>query len=815
MAEHMDGRSCLGCKFFGRLKPAVIFMMHPSWDSHNPCGAMTRYQMKALAFEVAQRTGHPLVLLQRIPVDCAHKNKFNGRFTQDKCPSMDENGNHKEGKCKELKEMLKYTRIDIRIEANEKSQDFRSVCSGIRSSVRPDAGEKYNDCRCFEQDSWAATYLLSKTEGERREAEGKMGTQVRVHEGVSPTCISYVCPHSGYTECAFLIEANGQSIVMVSGQFVVDYGESGQENIEKIIANMMVYSGIRKKKKAMDLIAQVKMSKTAFDEKIRTAFLPAIDTMLERINKSYEDRSDSFVSDKFEWLTTEVETPFERNVPFVKTEDQHSVEEQYEKLKGQVRFFIQNFAEQADISRCVCFLTEHLDPKRGTDLTNWVKEGGKAFRVKSDFFALNRRISGFVDMERVSGKKEYLPGSLMDEPSPFTHAVLAPVLENNFGMLILLRVEPLNMGLIETYRKFFVMISPVICGVALRLMYKQQSNFIEDFTREMRHELGQVNTGFLASIGTFEKRSSASQGNEYKKLLETFIKNARGYAHNTMLRTNMSRYIRGIGKANKSLFYPYSQFLYKWADIYQGPMQAANLKFIMYAQEQEHIRSLKVFKDAEAGRDVRPKMYADPDMIEQVAYNLTNNAWKYSIPGTTVSMDCRLNDEGDKYVLTVTNYGFPLKDESEYKKIFEYGYRGSNTTNVPLKQSPYVGRDSAGLGLALSKSIAESHGGELRLVPEKISGLCVPFFALYRELAKSTIFTELRGLYGKPDYEEDIRREEEKLKAKGCWGELNAIPLIAVEQKFVPPDILELIDREIVRYSFVMEIPYEEEGTRD
>jgi signal transduction histidine kinase len=94
-----------------------------------------------------------------------------------------------------------------------------------------------------------------------------------------------------------------------------------------------------------------------------------------------------------------------------------------------------------------------------------------------------------------------------------------------------------------------------------------------------------------------------------------------------------------------------------------------------------------------------PKVYADPDKIEQVLTNLVENACKYASPqGLRIdglwspdSVSVGVHDRGE---------GIP---ESDLPKVFTKFFRRS------------VGRPTgSGLGLWISRGLVESHGGELR-----------------------------------------------------------------------------------------------------
>jgi signal transduction histidine kinase len=97
-----------------------------------------------------------------------------------------------------------------------------------------------------------------------------------------------------------------------------------------------------------------------------------------------------------------------------------------------------------------------------------------------------------------------------------------------------------------------------------------------------------------------------------------------------------------------------------------------------------------------------PLIYVDRARISQVILNIVNNAIKYTPPGGSITIQAK--DEGDHVLVSVhdTGIGIPKKDlENIFSGFYHAGYKLSYE---------YKG---AGLGLALSKGIIESHGGSV------------------------------------------------------------------------------------------------------
>ena len=102
----------------------------------------------------------------------------------------------------------------------------------------------------------------------------------------------------------------------------------------------------------------------------------------------------------------------------------------------------------------------------------------------------------------------------------------------------------------------------------------------------------------------------------------------------------------------------------------------------------------------------------DEDLIRRMIGNLIDNAVRHAPSGTTVRVD--LDETRNGYAIAVRDQGPGIPTEI-HEQIFERFYRGdaSRRSNA---------HDGAGLGLALSRWIANVHGGDVVLARSSQSG---------------------------------------------------------------------------------------------
>jgi signal transduction histidine kinase len=105
-------------------------------------------------------------------------------------------------------------------------------------------------------------------------------------------------------------------------------------------------------------------------------------------------------------------------------------------------------------------------------------------------------------------------------------------------------------------------------------------------------------------------------------------------------------------------------------------------------------------------------MWLDADRIEQVVLNLVGNAIKFTPTEGRVSVHLASDAQGA--VLEVCDTGIGV-DPADLPHLFEMFYQAGGSRRV---------RGGAGLGLAITKVIIESHGGTITVASEAGTGTC-------------------------------------------------------------------------------------------
>jgi signal transduction histidine kinase len=124
------------------------------------------------------------------------------------------------------------------------------------------------------------------------------------------------------------------------------------------------------------------------------------------------------------------------------------------------------------------------------------------------------------------------------------------------------------------------------------------------------------------------------------------------------------------------------------------------------AHERADQKDLKI--DVDCPDDIG-SIRADAVRLRQALFNLVSNALQFTPPGGTVTLSARRQDDWMLLGVTDTGIGISPEDQSRVFNKFE-------------RVDPNARESGAGLGLALTKSLIELHGGSMELESEPGEG---------------------------------------------------------------------------------------------
>jgi two-component system sensor histidine kinase KdpD len=101
-----------------------------------------------------------------------------------------------------------------------------------------------------------------------------------------------------------------------------------------------------------------------------------------------------------------------------------------------------------------------------------------------------------------------------------------------------------------------------------------------------------------------------------------------------------------------------------------------------------------------------PPLQGDRFLLEQMLFEVLDNSWKYSKPGSPIDIEAVF--QGGNVILTVLTLGDEIS-VNERELIFAKFYRGA------VHRSQVEG---TGVGLSVARAIAEAHCGNIRLDTE-------------------------------------------------------------------------------------------------
>ena len=187
-----------------------------------------------------------------------------------------------------------------------------------------------------------------------------------------------------------------------------------------------------------------------------------------------------------------------------------------------------------------------------------------------------------------------------------------------------------------------------------------------------------------------------------------------------------------------SEFKVFRDLLFKWESIYRRETRRKHIEFC--------------FPSISLSDSDRPLISTDKRRLEQLIYNLVNNAMKYSYWGTRIYVDCKIIDPISKtQCLSVVDYGHPIEEGDAPYGLY---YRNHSLINKKVEGS--------GIGLYVAREVARLIGVDVSHKPaKKLSDFNIPLMKYYLDWANPS-----NKIY------DAVNKNYQDLKTRGIIGEV-------------------------------------------
>ncbi len=284
-------------------------------------------------------------------------------------------------------------------------------------------------------------------------------------------------------------------------------------------------------------------------------------------------------------------------------------------------------------------------------------------------------------------------------------------LGETFKMFLISAVSVMVVAIIICYFVTHQMVKP------LREMSEAAQEFGKgDFTKRLTvstyDEIGQLAMALnnmaqsLSTLETMRRSFIANVSHELKTPMTTIGGFIDGILDGTIPPQKQKQYLRIVSDEVKRLSRVVRSML-NLAQIEAGEMQLKPKKFDMVETICQTLFNLEhqiESKHLEIRGLDHDKVYveADPDLIHQVVYNLTENAIKFANDGGYIEFE--FQKEGSQVMIGVKNSGEGLSKD-EIPRVFDRFYKTDRSRGLD--------KNGVGLGLYIVRSIVNLHGGEI------------------------------------------------------------------------------------------------------
>ncbi|MDD5036456.1 MAG: sensor histidine kinase KdpD [Methylococcaceae bacterium] len=288
---------------------------------------------------------------------------------------------------------------------------------------------------------------------------------------------------------------------------------------------------------------------------------------------------------------------------------------------------------------------------------------------------------------------------------PGSKAVYFPLtsLEGTIGVLALLPVNLRRIFLPEQRKLLETFINQLVQAIArVRLAENAKTTQIRtevkrlrnDLLRSISHDMRSPLATIVGSSSTLLEHDDTLNPADRRELSRAILEEAMRMSNLANNILDMAKFESGAMQLNRQ-WYPLEDII--------GTVLGRLAKRL----EQ---RSVKVEIPSEC-----PLLYLDSVLIEQVLFNLLDNSARYTPEGTPIEISAELQDEG--VIIKVSDQGGGIPPGQE-DMLFEKFFR------VHQEKA----RSGVGLGLAISRTIVEAHGGYIHANNKPHGGAVFYFF---------------------------------------------------------------------------------------
>jgi two-component system sensor histidine kinase KdpD len=220
-----------------------------------------------------------------------------------------------------------------------------------------------------------------------------------------------------------------------------------------------------------------------------------------------------------------------------------------------------------------------------------------------------------------------------------------------------------------------LLVGEAVRAAALEDNEKLRTTLLSSLSHDLRTPLSSI-TGAVTTLRQLGDLMPASDRQDLLSSIEEEAARLSRFVANLL---DMSRIESGALKARQDFIDP--------AEVVHAAVERARKAFPAYGVEMSLARDL-------------PFVRGDSNLLEQVMFNLLDNAHKYAAPANAIVHARR---EGGDVVISVTDEGPGIKP-SDLPRIFEKFYRGGR---------PDGRKAGTGLGLSICKGLVEAMGGRI------------------------------------------------------------------------------------------------------